>query len=735
MKGRFAIILLLSIVLVTVPASALVDPIGWVLDLFSGNCGNFYYTEDPSCGNDCTDDEECKLATHKTGTHGEACYRCNQKCWSVPGSKKGDGFKDAACRGSCESPSVCKPGPKENGCFYCMHPCEDNDFLNDPQCGNCQSYRQVKCMKVKDVPEGTCYRCMGCGGGFPEDSTCGGTCKARETCKGELTRVHLNPLTGEPMMCYRCFLENCPEGTFTAEDCEACGLNRKCEPVGYIGSLEKPVGCYQCGDPAKCPEGYSPNYIVCRNCLNGGCETKMVSTGFLGLDNTFCYKCKKQCPEGMYTDDNKLKCYEGCEKRGMICDDNGQISVGVTSCFPCTCGWRPSSMAECEKKCERGFCIPRGECFECKYCPSGEQKIKEDCEKSCAGTCVKGESGCFKCQTCSDPSKSLRYCQRLCKGSCIPSDESNLCFNCMHSESSKPCPEGSSNILGCKQTCEGSCVPLAQRKECAVCMHSETPPPCPESSMHILACKQGCEGSCIPLKERSDCAVCMRSETPPPCPETSVHILACKQSCDGTCMPLKERNDCAQCVRTETSPVPPPCPEGTSAGTNCLQSCNGYCAAHPERKDCARCMSCSEWCSWKGYSATSIDYSAQIAAELNSLRCVSGIRIQHAAGIRSERCTCYSTEKPQISVDSTPPICETPCGPVKCDSSTTCSCGEGCTMTASCGWGGWKRSGDGFTAVVGGSSQSSDSGSMTGQAIRYYDFITGNTVMRPSGKY
>ncbi len=136
-------------------------------------------------------------------------------------------------------------------------------------------------------------------------------------------------------------------------------------------------------------------------------------------------------------------------------------------------------------------------------------------------------------------------------------------------------------------------------------------------------------------------------------------------------------------------------------------------------------MSCSDWCSSKGYSLTPIDHSQYMLSYLNQLRCISGVHITYAGGIHSERCTCYSSEKPQISVDSTPPVCNTPCGEVACDSSKSCSCGVRCTLTASCNWGGWKQSGDSFVPVVGASSQSSDSGGMTGQVVWTH----------PSGKY
>lgn len=144
-------------------------------------------------------------------------------------------------------------------------------------------------------------------------------------------------------------------------------------------------------------------------------------------------------------------------------------------------------------------------------------------------------------------------------------------------------------------------------------------------------------------------------------------------------------------------------------------------------------MSCGDWCSSKSYSLTQIDQSSYILNYLNQFTCVSGVHIQMPGGISSDRCTCYSTEKPQISVDTTIPVCSTPCGEVPCGSSKSCSCGVRCTMTASCNWGGWKQTGqNAFAVQVGGSSAQSET--PTGQVIGYPS-ITGNVIMHPSGKY
>ncbi len=106
--------------------------------------------------------------------------------------------------------------------------------------------------------------------------------------------------------------------------------------------------------------------------------------------------------------------------------------------------------------------------------------------------------------------------------------------------------------------------------------------------------------------------------------------------------------------------------------------------------------SCEELCAERSRQTQSVDHSQYIMSELQQHRCVSGGSIKTAGTLTVTgpgiECKCYSREPPQISVDPTPPVCDTPCGPVKCDQSASCPCPDqpNCIMHVSCSWGGWK---------------------------------------------
>jgi len=61
--------------------------------------------------------------------------------------------------------------------------------------------------------------------------------------------------------------------------------------------------------------------------------------------------------------------------------------------------------------------------------------------------------------------------------------------------------------------------------------------------------------------------------------------------------------------------LPPTSPTTTSAPPPTIQD------APPQ-------MSCSEWCSSKGYSASPVDHSSYIGSYLNNYQCVSGVSVQ-----------------------------------------------------------------------------------------------------------
>jgi hypothetical protein len=126
--------------------------------------------------------------------------------------------------------------------------------------------------------------------------------------------------------------------------------------------------------------------------------------------------------------------------------------------------------------------------------------------------------------------------------------------------------------------------------------------------------------------------------------------------------------------------------------------------------------SCDQICAERGKTTQPQDHTSFIRSSLEQYSCVSGAQIRvpgtltvTGAGIE---CKCYSTDKPEITVVQTPPVCQTPCGPVQCGSSAQCACPDApnCVLTASCGWKGWRWEGLRAIPVVGTESQSSSQG-------------------------
>jgi hypothetical protein len=115
----------------------------------------------------------------------------------------------------------------------------------------------------------------------------------------------------------------------------------------------------------------------------------------------------------------------------------------------------------------------------------------------------------------------------------------------------------------------------------------------------------------------------------------------------------------------------------------------------PETPPPAPQKSCEELCAERGLSTQPVDHSNFIMEQLSKHSCVSGARITMKGTLSltgAVNCKCYSKEPPSINVDTNPPVCQTPCGPVTCGQSAQCPCPDrpNCVMTASCGWKGWK---------------------------------------------
>ncbi|MBW3019372.1 hypothetical protein KY329_04280 [Candidatus Woesearchaeota archaeon] len=113
--------------------------------------------------------------------------------------------------------------------------------------------------------------------------------------------------------------------------------------------------------------------------------------------------------------------------------------------------------------------------------------------------------------------------------------------------------------------------------------------------------------------------------------------------------------------------------------------------------------SCAELCSGRDMSTRRPDWSSQILNELNEKGyCKASASIGYPDYVNIGSCTCYSSQKPSVSVSQDTLVCRnTICGDVPCGGSRKCSCGEKCIATASCEWKGWQQKGDSYQAVAG----------------------------------
>jgi hypothetical protein len=178
------------------------------------------------------------------------------------------------------------------------------------------------------------------------------------------------------------------------------------------------------------------------------------------------------------------------------------------------------------------------------------------------------------------------------------------------------------------------------------------------------------------------------------CPQGTVaDKSACDRQCSGGSCRSVTTDDgltCYECVKHS-------CPSGmVSDQSACEQQCPGYaqCIVGKEAEgyNCWKCqVVCEDYCSSQGYSLERQDWSSYIGSYLNQYSCVSGASIRIPGGLSGAGCTCYSTQQPSITIDSTVPVCSGgPCGDVPCGQSKTCTSGQ-TTITASCNWLGWEE--------------------------------------------
>ncbi len=103
--------------------------------------------------------------------------------------------------------------------------------------------------------------------------------------------------------------------------------------------------------------------------------------------------------------------------------------------------------------------------------------------------------------------------------------------------------------------------------------------------------------------------------------------------------------------------------------------------------------SCDELCKERGMTTTPQDWSQHILEAIQRDPCSSSHRISSSKTTlqgTGVSCTCYSSNPPTVTSSGERGVCQnTPCGPVQCGQSTSCSCGENCIVTVGCGPAQW----------------------------------------------
>ena len=355
---------------------------------------------------------------------------------------------------------------------------------------------------------------------------------------------------------------------------------------------------------------------------------------------------------------------------------------------------------------------------------------------------------CWGCtETCSVGQIADSNCRGDCASNeaCVPINRDNTCFECIRKPEDLPpaCPSGSflgtSSCSSCDAGCES--VPNDDNLNCNKCKEVEDEPVRCES--HQFQSDSNCGGACnsnqtceLGVSFTVTCYECKdkpQDDPPPQCPQGTSEQSQCSSTCDGTCEFTVDSGGLQCYTCSPSSPPPPSCPSGHVTDSNCLGQCdsNGACVQQASLQDgtacysCVNCpsgtfssqsacqagggtctvvgsqgelqcwkkqASCEDVCTQAGYSATAIDFTAQVESQLNSVTCVSSYSM-NLQQITTGECTCHPVEAPVVTFDTTPPVCKgTACGDITCGNSASCPGSEpNTTITVTCNWGGWQK--------------------------------------------
>ena len=408
------------------------------------------------------------------------------------------------------------------------------------------------------------------------------------------------------------------------------------------------------------------------------------------------------CPELAHP--TEAACDRVCTQEGSECVSvdaiSGPYGEDCYACLPKTLTACPDDApyeedSTCGGRCDGSVCgmkwVGHKRCYGCRFCPDAPVWHSMDlCENACSGVCTQSYKtvdgigiDCYYCDQCKGDTYREDTCNELCRdGVCQETDDG--CFACVPDEEDivppkEECDAPTMEEHVCRSSCDGTCSKIYTRNDgvkCYECLEEEGPI-CPSDA--VSEC--GLCGLATECVEDDGCFFCQPvTDDTSACPSGEGDADTCAAQCpsDGVCLD-EDGDGCFACVVVN-------CPSGTFKDT-CPSDCVHGCDVVGEQSGvlCYQCaQSCEEVCSSSGFGTEDTDHSNAILSELNGYECVSGasISIQTAT---IDGCQCIGDYN--LTIDHTMPQCDTPCGPLDCNSSMPC--GENTTVF--CNWGGWEK--------------------------------------------
>jgi len=295
---------------------------------------------------------------------------------------------------------------------------------------------------------------------------------------------------------------------------------------------------------------------------------------------------------------------------------------------------------------------------------------------------------------CAPPGLTKEQCLWECDdiaSACVAvgSVEGTQCYHCRDRRPARceaPTIPEDECLKACTETCTFQYL-TQSRGRCSTCDTKAPPTSCEHGTLSEQQCQSECEamgqGQCEPVPTTEDSATCYRCMPKAACAANQFRSVPdCQKLCEGSC--FIEANGCVSCLD---------CPSGSfPTRTECRETCSQDCQQSTTNSACWQCpRGCNETCVERGYEPAR-DYQRQIDDALAEAVCVSGVRI---AMSRAQVGSCECTKAPQLTFETTVPVCEdTPCGDIACGSQKTCTGADDQPLIAACRWKGWKEIGE-----------------------------------------